>query len=156
MGPQSKDNVKNAACRKKEIDGLLNRGVFTPATVNDARGHCLYKSRFVDYVKNEGTPEAFKKSQFVTSAFNDDVEFLMHAPTVMRASQRFLPSTASSDEKLMIKNRYVDQAYAQAKPKLPRKIFIRPAPVLGYPPDFLFQAILPIYGLPELDQHWFR
>lgn len=62
MVPQSKDNVKYAASRKKKIDGLLNRGVFIPATVSDAHGHRIYKSRFVDYVKNEGTPNAFEKS----------------------------------------------------------------------------------------------
>lgn len=156
MVPQSKDNEKYAASRKKEIDGLLNRGVFIPATVKDAHGHRIYKSRFIDYVKNEGTPEAFEKSRFVASAFNDDVEFLTHAPTVMRASQRLLTSTAASDEDFTIKNRDVDQAYTQAKTKLQRKVFIKPAPVLGYPPNFLFQAILPIYGLPESGLHWFH
>lgn len=55
----------------------------------------------------------------------------------------------------MIKNRDVDQAYTQAKTKLQQKIFIRLAPVLGYPPDFLFQAVLPIYGLSESGLHWF-
>ena len=156
MIPQSKDHKKYAASRKKEIDGLIDRGVFVPATVSDARGHRIYGTRFVDYVKNEGTPEAFEKSRFVAQAFNDEIEFMTHAPTVMRASQRMLPAIAASDDDLDVKNRDVDQAFAQAQSKLHRPVFLRPSKVLGYPPDFLFMAILPIYGLPESPIHWFH
>lgn len=156
MVPQAKDHEKFAASRKREIDGLINRGVFVPATVADAKGQRIYGSRFVDFVKNEGTPEAFEKSRFIAQAFNDEIEFMTHAPTVTRAAQRILLSIAASDDALHIQDRDVIQAYTQAKSKLARKIFIRPSPVLGYPPDFLFMAVLPIYGLPESGTHWFH
>lgn len=71
MIPQSKDHAKYADSREKEIDGLINRGVFIPSSVSDARGNRIYGSRFVDYVKNEGTPNAFEKSRVVPTAFND-------------------------------------------------------------------------------------
>lgn len=35
--------VCGKASLKKKNDGLLNRGFFIPATVNDARGNCMYK-----------------------------------------------------------------------------------------------------------------
>lgn len=92
--PKSKDNLKYATYFNKEIGGQRNRGIFVPSTVKDAREHRIHKSRFVDFVKNEGTLEAFEKSRFVVSAFEDDVEFLTHAPTVIPASQRLLPSIA--------------------------------------------------------------
>lgn len=67
----------------------------------------------------------------------------------MRASQRLLLSNEPADDKQKIKNRDVDQAFAKAKSNLRRKIFVRPNPILGYPPDFVFVVIYPIYELPE-------
>lgn len=34
---ESKDHQKYAASRKKEIEGLINRGIFTPASVEQAQ-----------------------------------------------------------------------------------------------------------------------
>lgn len=119
-----------------------------PASLNDARGHRIYGSRFVDYVKLEGTPGAYEKSRFIIQGFDDEQDLLTHAPKVMRASQRLLISIAPCDKKLKIKTRDVDQAFAQAKSKLRRKVYVRPSPVLGYPKYFLFAVIYPIYGLP--------
>lgn len=65
MIPQLKDHNKYAASRKKEIDGLINRGVFMPAHISDTSGHRIYGSRFVDYVKHEGTLEAYEKFRFI-------------------------------------------------------------------------------------------
>ena len=146
MVPQSDENIKYAASRKKEIDGLLERGVFSPASLSDARGYRTFGSRFVDYEKNAGTPDVFEKSRFVSKNYNDDSGFMTYAPTVMRASQRLLLSMGSSDKKTKAKFRDVDQAFTQAKTRIQRPIFIRPPPILGYPPDFFLRVELPLYG----------
>lgn len=72
----------------KILDGLLKLEVFIPATVNVLRGHCIKKSRLIDYGNNEGTSEAFEKSWLDSFAFSDDVKLLTNTPTVMRASTR--------------------------------------------------------------------
>lgn len=96
--PQSKDQKKYFASGKKEIDGLINRGVFVPATINDGCGHRIYGSCIVDYIRHEGTTEAYEKLRLVAQAFNDEIEFMTNAPKVMSAWQRLLPSVAASDK----------------------------------------------------------
>lgn len=61
----SKNHKTHAATRIKEIDGLLNRGVFMHGSLSNAGGHRIYDSRFVDYVRHEGTSEAYEKSRFI-------------------------------------------------------------------------------------------
>lgn len=46
--PQSSDHKKYAALRRKEIDGLIKRGVFSPANVDETHGHRIHVSRFED------------------------------------------------------------------------------------------------------------
>lgn len=93
-----------------------------PANTLVASGYRIYGSRFVDYTKREGTPDAYEKFRFIIQGFDDDQDFLTHAPTVFRASPRLLLSTAPADPGLKIKNRDVNQAFAQAKSKLLRLI----------------------------------
>lgn len=153
---QPKDNVRYVASHKKEIDVLLNRGVLIPEILTDGREHSNYKSRFVDHVKNDGTPKALEKSRFVLSAFDDDVEFLTHAQSVTRTSKRLLPSIALSGEESMKKNPDVNKAYTQANSKQQRNIFTRPTPDLGYPPDFLLRAVFQTYKLLKPSPNWFH
>lgn len=46
-------------------DGLIDRKVFVLASTEDARGHKIIGSRFVECTKNEGTPNAFEKPMLV-------------------------------------------------------------------------------------------
>lgn len=61
MIPQSDDHKYYAAFSNKKIVGLIDRGVFMHAGLSDDRGHCSYGSRFVDFVKNKGTPDEYEK-----------------------------------------------------------------------------------------------
>lgn len=146
MIPQSKDHKKYFASRRKEIDGLIDRGVFMSASLSEERGHRIYGSLFVDYVKDEGTPEAYEKSRFILQGFYDEQTFLTHAPTVMLASQRLLLSVAPADGDLQVKNRDVDEAFAQTKSKLRRKVYTSPRlpariPIPGHLPHILDTGI---------------
>ena len=57
--------------RSKEMHGLLDRGTFEVVPATDAEGYRQYGGRFVDEIKNAGTPHAYEKSRFVVQAFND-------------------------------------------------------------------------------------
>lgn len=133
-----------------------------PASLSEAKEYRIYGSRFVDYVKNEGTPDAYDKFRFIIQGFDDEQDLLTHAPTVMRASQRLFCACASEEnrslkqEELIVKNRDVNQTFSQAKSTLCRKVFVRPNHVLGCPRNFLFAIIYPTYGLLESPIHWFK
>jgi hypothetical protein len=60
------------ASRQKELNGLLEKGVFEIMNSEDLpAGARIFGSRFVDQIKNEGTEKAFEKSRLVVQAFND-------------------------------------------------------------------------------------
>jgi hypothetical protein len=52
--------------RHKEINGLLEKGVFAVVTDNNVpQGVYIFNSRFVDEIKHPGTNKAFEKSRLV-------------------------------------------------------------------------------------------
>ena len=58
--------------RRKEINGLLKKGVFAVVTERDVpQGVRIFNSRFVDEIKHPGTDKAFKKSKLIIQAYND-------------------------------------------------------------------------------------
>ena len=71
--------------RRKEIDGLLEKGVFEVIAIADVpKGARIFGSRFVDEIKNAGTNKAFEKSRLVVQAFNDHgkEQVLTQSPTI--------------------------------------------------------------------------
>jgi hypothetical protein len=71
--------------RRKEINGLLKKGVFTVITERDVpQGVRIFNSRFVDEIKHPGTNKAFKKSRLVVQAYNDQGKDLVltQLPTI--------------------------------------------------------------------------
>ena len=90
--------------RRKEIDGLLARGVFELISghsreIGDAR---IFGSRLVDEVKGKGTATPYEKSRLVIQAFNDEGKktVLTQSPTIQPVSQRIIvaisPSSSSA------------------------------------------------------------
>jgi hypothetical protein len=52
--------------RRKEINGLLEKGVFATIIVKDVpQGVRIFNSRFVNEIKHPGTNKAFEKSRLV-------------------------------------------------------------------------------------------
>ena len=77
------------ALRRKELNRLLDQGVFRITKKSDIpEGTRIFRSRFVDYIKFQGTEKAFKKSRLVVQAYNDSgkLHVLTQAPTIIRAS----------------------------------------------------------------------
>jgi len=52
--------------QRKEINGLLKKGVFIVITEKDVpQGVHIFNSRFINKIKHLGTDKAFKKSRLV-------------------------------------------------------------------------------------------
>jgi hypothetical protein len=145
--------------RRQELNGLLERGVFEivdeKTLPEESR---VFRSRFVDTVKNEGTAKAYEKSRLVVQAYDDadKQEVLTQAPTIQRASQRLLLALVPSLPDVKIHLRDISQAYTQSATTMMRNIFVKPPAEMALPPGKLLYIIRPLYGIPEAGTHWFR
>jgi hypothetical protein len=147
------------ASRQKELDGLIQRGVFEFITVDQVPTHaCLFNSRFVDNIKLAGTPNAYKKSRLVVQAYNDSSKktVLTQSPTIQRVSQRLILCLAVSIKGLDIYLRDISQAYTQSHTSLTREFYVRPPQELNLLQGVLLKILRPLYGIPEAGTHWFR
>jgi hypothetical protein len=74
-----------ANSRQKEINRLLEKGVFAAVTEKDVlQGVYIFNSRFVNKIKHPGTNKAFEKSRLVIQAYNDQGKDLVltQSPTI--------------------------------------------------------------------------
>ncbi len=77
--------------RFAELYGPSKRGAIYIVLAHDAAGNRIFGSRFVDTVKNEGTPKSFEKSSILVRAINESKHGLLtYSPTKQRSSQRLL------------------------------------------------------------------
>jgi hypothetical protein len=117
---QSPRNAERfAVSRKREIEGLLEGNGFATMRRDSAiaNGDRIYKSRFVDAVKNHGTPKELPKSTFVLCGYNDNEakSLLTKAPTMSKNSTRVLLALAASCPGLAVRLRDISQAYTQSR-----------------------------------------
>ena len=124
---------------------------------SEVHGQRIFGLRFVDTIKNQGTPQAYSKSRLVVQGYNDDAEGLLtYAPTVQRASMRLLLALAPSvPSSWKIISRDVTQAYTQSKIPLSRNIYANPPKELCLSDEMVLKIQTPLYGLPEAGLHWF-
>ena len=153
--PAPSPRTPYAESRRKEINDLLNKGVFDViALTNVPTGVRLFNSRFVDEIKNPGTSAAFEKSRLVVQAFNDrGKEMIMtQSSTIQRMNQRLiLTLTAITGHELYLRD--ISQAYVQSATPLTREFYIRPPVELGLGPDHVLKMIKPLYEIPEAGAH---
>lgn len=67
----------------------MEKGVFEIVDIMDVpEGTWIFRSRFIDRIKNPGTEEAFEKSRVVVQAHNDkEKEFVLtQSPTIQSMS----------------------------------------------------------------------
>jgi hypothetical protein len=148
---------------KKEIEGLLGRGVFGFELYDEGKHGKLriYSSRMVREVKGKATPTPYEKSRLVIQAFNDEgkTTLLTQAPTIQRCSQRLIVAlfpTLSLHWKLRLWLRDVTQAYTRSTTLLQRRIYAYlPKEIRHLFPEGTIMAVLrPLYGIPEAGTHW--
>lgn len=147
--------------RKKELDGLIERGGLIIVDKSEADGYRIYGSRFVDSIKNKGSQDEYHKSRLVVQAFKDKKHGLLtYSPTVQRASQRilysFIATSANWDKKWSVSLRDISQAYTQSETEVMRRVYVRPPKEYGLPTGVLLRVDKPLYGLPEAGVHWFK
>lgn len=118
-----------AASRQKKVTGLIEKGVFQVVDLKEIPPDIrIFKLRFVDEIKNQGTNKAFKKSRLVVQAYNNADKTLVftQSPTIQRVSQRVIICLAAifqdKDTKLFL--REITQAYVQSTSYLNREFFI--------------------------------
>ena len=150
-------SVNFQASRQKELNGLLEKGVFEIMNTVPI-GTRIFGSRFVDQVKNEGTEKAFEKSRLVVQAFNDSEKhgILIQAPTIQRASQRLIIALSLIIPKVSLYLRDITQAYTQSRSELTRNVFILAPVEMGLRVGTILRVILPLYGIAESGTHWFQ
>jgi len=149
------------ASRQKEINGLLERGVFKIVS-KIPPGVRLFNSRFVDDIKHQGTPKAYEKSRLVVQAYNDKEKeiVLTQSPTIQRVSQRLILCLAAMlPYSLYLRD--ISQAYVQSTTKLNRPFYVRPpeelSNILGInSQNAVLKVVKPLYGVPEAGNHWFK
>ena len=151
--------------RQQEVVGLVEKGVFEVIDYADIpEGARIFKSRFVDEIKNKGTDKAFEKSRLVVQAYNDPEKdiVLTQSPTIQRVSQRLILCMAAilRDENTGLYLRDISQAYVQSVTKLNRDFFIIPpaelTTCLNVPRSSILKVVKPLYGVPEAGNHWFK
>ncbi|RAL58504.1 hypothetical protein DID88_004008 [Monilinia fructigena] len=70
---QENTPMRYTESRRKEVDGLMENGVFKIVSkASIPPGTRLFKSRFVDEMKDEGTDKAYAKSRLVVQAYQDE------------------------------------------------------------------------------------
>ena len=135
----------------------MESGVFEVVHVREIPpGVRLFTSRFVDEIKQSGTPQAYEKSRLVVRAYQDrDKEnILVQSPTIQRISQRLLLAVTVLLW-LTLYTRDIIQAYVQSTTRLNHLIFIKPPPEMGLPTNMVLQVVRPLYGVPEAGNHWY-
>jgi hypothetical protein len=116
--------------RRKEINRLLEKGVFTVVTDSDIpQGVRIFNSRFVNEIKHPSTNKAFKKSRLVVQAYNNQGKDLVltQSPIIQRVSQRIilaLTPRLQQAKSIALYLQDISQAYIQSDTFLSRDIFI--------------------------------
>lgn len=158
--PPAPGNAKRfKASRRAEMEGLLEANIFAsmPRAEAIAHGDRIFKSRFVNTVKNAGTPRALDKCRFVLCGYNDSGSkgLMTKAPTVSKNSTRMFASIAASCPKHLVKVRDITQAFARAKTLVQRRVVCEPPKELNLPAGTVLVIVRPLYGLSEAALHWY-
>lgn len=149
-----KDPIFEVALHE-EFTGLLEKGMFKFVCREPADGHRVYTSRFVDEIKDYGTPRARDKSRFVLCGHGDRQHGLLtHAPTVQRCSYRIVLSVNSQQPNRKVASGDITQAFAQSRTPVARPIFAKAPTFLGLGHDIILMLLYPLYGLSESGVHW--
>lgn len=107
---------------------MIEKGVFQVVNLKDIPSDIqIFKSRFVDEIKNPGTDKAFEKSRLVVQAYNDTDKTLVltQSPIIQRVSQRLIICLAVifQDKNTKLYLRDMTQVYVQSTSDLNNEFF---------------------------------
>lgn len=133
------------ASRHKELDGLLDRGVFqVRATQMFPIGLGSLVLGSLTRLSSRELRKPLRSSRLVVKGYNDagKQQILTQAPTIMRVSQRLI-LTFSLANCLGIYLRDISQAYTQSTSAMSRNVFIRSPKEMYLTPDRALRLVLP-------------
>lgn len=138
--------------RQEEINALHELKCFDIVDESESHGHRLYRARFVDKLKADGS----KRSRLCVAACNDRNHGLFTgAPTVKRMSLRLLASLSTSYG-YELYTRDVTKAFVMSKTLLRRPVFMKPPSEMKLQKGKVVKVIKPLYGMPESPMHWYN
>lgn len=142
--------------RKKQLEGLLNLGVFEIVPISDVPGGMrIYDLRWVDVLKKDYKGDEYENSRVVGKNFRDinSEELPTKAPTFSKMGQRFGLSITCQNKFSYLRD--IVQAYVQSLTFLERLLYYYPLPEMEVSQGYVLRALKPIYGAPESGLHWF-
>jgi Reverse transcriptase (RNA-dependent DNA polymerase) len=147
--------------RQAEVTGLERNRTYDEVRVpvDKRAGLRIFPSRFVDTIKNVGTPEEALKSRIVVQATAardpDKGEIFTFSPTARRESFRTVVALAATLH-LQLYTRDVSQAYVSSDTTLSRTVFVIPPKALRRDHTTLWRLRKGLYGLPESGLLWYE
>lgn len=139
----AEDQEKFAESRKKELEGLAERGTFATVKRNSIpRGTRIYGTRFVDAYKVVDRNTVLK-SRLVAQNFRDlgAAAIATKAPTVSRLGQRLVLCLAACFQQHISYLRDISQAYVQATSNLERAVYLRAPKEMHLEDDEVLMAV---------------
>jgi hypothetical protein len=158
--PRARD-PKMLAAKRKEIEGLLNRGTFRIVLRSDIPQHAnKLSARYVLAIKDPNTDREVWKARLILGGHRDLEKHIMvrSSTTVQQRSLRLLFALAAAFG-WKIWTQDITQAYLQSSGELVRKIYVdkfHGVDELDIAPDEALQLLRPLYGLADSGDHWWR
>lgn len=146
--------------RAAEVHGLMARSAFKKVHEHSVPPRAVVlKSRFVDAIKNIGTPKELTKTQYVVQWNNDkEKPFIAHNNSTLRQSSTKLLVSTCAVLNFRIFSHEFTQAYLQSKDTISRTIYVKPrtqdAAHFGFKKDELLFFFLLVYGISDADDYW--
>ena len=145
----AKDNFRDS--RMSEIAELKKSGCFQTASIDQSKGHRLYRARFVDKLKQDRT----KRSRLLFAASNDQERGLFTAaPTMKRITLRLILSIAAS-YRFPVFTRDITKAFVMTKTPLRRPMYMRAPSEFKLQKGKVLKVMRPLYSMPESLMHWY-
>ena len=142
--------------RLKELNGLLEKEVFEIIHIDDLFTEArVFKSRFMNQMKNEETEKAFEKSRLIIQTFNDSEKqkILTQTLTIQRINQRLIIALSLIIPQLFLYLRDIIQTYTQSRSELNKDVFIFASTEMRLSLKTILRVILPLYKIVESNIH---
>ena len=144
------------ASRLKELNGLLEKGIFEIIHIDDLSIKArVFENHFMNQVKNEGIEKAFEKSRLIIQTFNDSKKqkILTQAPIIQRTNQRLIIALSLIIPQLSLYLRNITQTYTQSRSELNRDVFIFALTEMRLSSRTILRVILSLYEIVESNIH---
>lgn len=138
--------------RMATISSLLETRCFRITGKPKPKYQRLFRSRFIDKVKSDGT-KRFKLC--VTACNNRNNGLFTAAPTVKWISFRLFIFLAAT-EQYSIHTRDVTKAFISLITTLQRPVYMEAHKEMSLDKGNIFKVLRPVYGMPDAPMHWFE